>query len=60
MGDPACEIAWEARCNLGESPVWDGETQTLYLVVCFEPAMCMMDAMFCRVMHVGLGHCLTS
>lgn len=28
------ELALDAHCNLGESPVWDGKTETLYFVVC--------------------------
>lgn len=27
------DLAFEARCDLGESPVWDGKTNTLYFVV---------------------------
>lgn len=27
------DLALEARCDLGESPVWDGKTNTLYFVV---------------------------
>lgn len=31
--EPQCELACDAQCDLGESPVWDDATSTLYFVV---------------------------
>lgn len=33
MSEAEVSVAWEARTDLGESPVWDELTQTLYFVV---------------------------
>ncbi|GAB4813394.1 hypothetical protein N2152v2_000440 [Parachlorella kessleri] len=31
-GEPTCTLALDAKCNLGESPVWDDRTGTVYFV----------------------------
>ena len=47
-----CELAVDAHCDLGESPVWDAGTQTLYFAV--SGRLSMLEQPPCRLCLIHL------